>query len=451
MSTELVKEPNGYEAAFRQARQEPGAGEPSWLQNLRENSFGQFEQAGLPNIKQEEWKYTNVTSIARTNFAPAIADNGTALSKESELAPFLYEEARNSRLVFVNGTFRKELSSLESLPDSIVAIDLREALRGGEYEATLREYLEHPVLANGFAALNTALFTSGLFLKISGGVKVETPIHLLFVGETMAGNPPPAAFPRVLILAEENSAATIIESYAGTTDDGVYLTNAIVDLNLAEGARLQHYKIQRESMGAFHIATTRAELGPNSSYNTTTINFGAALSRHDIHVQMDHEGAECSVDGLYMVDGSQHTDTHSVIDHRQPHCTSHQLYKGILDGKSRAVFNGKVFVRHGAQQTDARQTNKNLLLSTDARVDTKPQLEIFADDVKCTHGAAVGQIDEDEMFYLESRGINPTLGRNLLTYGFAEEVIEKIGIESIRRELDAAVLNRLHVELEGVV
>jgi Fe-S cluster assembly protein SufD len=184
-------------------------------------------------------------------------------------------------------------------------------------------------------------------------------------------------------------------------------------------------------------------LGPNSSYNTTTINFGAALSRHDIQVQMDHEGAECSVDGLYMVDGSQHTDTHSVIDHRQPHCTSHQLYKGILDGKSRAVFNGKVFVRHGAQQTDARQTNKNLLLSTDARVDTKPQLEIFADDVKCTHGAAVGQIDEDEMFYLESRGINPILGRNLLTYGFAEEVIEKIGIESIRRELDEAVLNRL--------
>jgi Fe-S cluster assembly protein SufD len=223
----------------------------------------------------------------------------------------------------------------------------------------------------------------------------------------------------------------------------VYLTNAIVDLSLADGARLQHYKIQRESMGAFHVAATRAELGPNSSYKTTAINFGAALSRHDISVQMDHEGAECSVDGLYMVDGSQHTDTHSVIDHRQPHCTSHQLYKGILDGKSRAVFNGKVFVRHGAQQTDARQTNKNLLLSTDARVDTKPQLEIFADDVKCTHGAAVGQIDEEEKFYLESRGINRDLARNMLTYGFAEEVIERIGIESIRRELDAAVLNRL--------
>jgi len=441
MSTELVKEPNRYEIAFRQARQEPGAGEPSWLQNLRENSFGQFEQAGFPNIKQEEWKYTNVTSIAKTNFAPALNDNGTSLTKEGGLASFICEEARHSRLVFVNGMFQKGLSSLASLPESVV--DLREALRDGEYEATLREYLEYPVLANGFAALNTALFTSGLFLKIPRGLTVEVPIHLLFIGEAVAANPPPAAFPRVLVLAEENSSATIIESYAGTSDDGVYLTNAIVDLNLSEGARLEHYKIQRESMGAFHVAATRAELGPNSTYNTTTINFGAALSRHDIQVQMDHEGAECSVDGLYMVDGSQHTDTHSVIDHRQPHCTSHQLYKGILDGKSRAVFNGKVFVRHGAQQTDARQTNKNLLLSTDARVDTKPQLEIFADDVKCTHGAAVGQIDQDEMFYLESRGINPALGRNLLTYGFAEEVIEKIGIESIRRELDAAVLNRL--------
>ncbi|HMG76494.1 MAG TPA: Fe-S cluster assembly protein SufD [Pyrinomonadaceae bacterium] len=450
MSTELVKEPNRYEEAFRQATQGRAADEPTWLQSLRENSFEQFEQAGFPNVKQEEWKYTNVTSIAKASFVPVLTSNGTALSKDGGLTRFIYEEARHSRLVFVNGMFREELSSRSALPDNVVAMDLREALRSSEYEATVREYLEHPVLANGFAALNTALFTSGLFLKIPRGITLDAPIHLLFIGEGAAENSPPAAFPRVMVVAEENSSATIIESYASPKDDGVYLTNAIVDLSLADGARLQHYKIQRESMGAFHVATTRAELGPKSSYNSTAINFGATLSRHDIHVQMDHEGAECSVDGLYMVDGSQHTDTHSVIDHRQPHCTSHQLYKGILDGKSRAVFNGKVFVRHGAQQTDARQTNKNLLLSTGARVDTKPQLEIFADDVKCTHGAAVGQIDEEEKFYLESRGINPALARNMLTYGFAEEVIEKIGVESIRRELDAAVLNRLHVQFEGV-
>lgn len=446
MSTELVKETNRYETAFRQARHDPGVNEPAWLQNLRENSFLEFERAGFPDIKQEEWKYTNVTPIVKADFAPVLASNGTALTRDEGLKQFIYEETRASTLVFVNGMLRRDLSFLAALPDSVVVLDLREALRGGEHETTLREYLEHPALANGFAALNTALFTSGLFLKIPRGVTVETPIHLLFMGETRAENPPPAAFPRVLVVAEDNSSATIVESYASPEDDAVYLTNAIVDVSLADGARLEHYKIQRESMGAFHVATTRAELGPNSSYHTTNINFGAALARHDIRVQMDHEGAECSVDGLYMVDGSQHTDTHSVIDHRQPHCTSHQLYKGILDGKSRAVFNGKVFVRHGAQQTDARQTNKNLLLSTDARVDTKPQLEIFADDVKCTHGAAVGQIDEEEKFYLESRGINPALARNMLTYGFAEEVIEKIGIESIRRALDAAVLNRLRAQ-----
>ncbi len=448
MAPELVKETNSYETAFRQA-QGRSTDEPAWLQSLRETSFDQFERAGFPNIKEEEWKYTNVTPIAKGNFAPVLVRNGTALAKDDGLASFIYEESRQSRLVFVNGMLQQELSSLAALSDDVVAMDLRAALASSQYEAIVRQHLEHHAEKNGFAALNTALFTSGLFLKIPRGISIDAPIQLLFIGEGLDEIAPPAAFPRVLIVAEENSAATIIESYVSPKDRSVYLTNAIVDLSLEDGARLQHCKIQRESMGAFHVATTRAELGANSSYHTTTINFGAAISRHDIDVQMDHEGAECAVDGLYMVDGSQHTDTHSVIDHRQPHCTSHQLYKGILDGKSRAVFNGKVFVRHGAQQTDAHQTNKNLLLSTDARVDTKPQLEIFADDVKCTHGAAVGQIDEEERFYLESRGINPTLARNMLTYGFAEEVIEKIGVESIRRELDEAVLNRLQILLQA--
>jgi Fe-S cluster assembly protein SufD len=450
MSPELVKETSAYATAFREAMRGRGSDEPSWLQSLRENSFDQFERAGFPNIKQEEWKYTNVTPIAKGNFAPVLASNGTALTRTNGLAPFIYEEARHSRLVFVNGMLRQELSSLEAVPDGVIAMDLAEALRSSQYEATIREHLEaYPYTDDGgFSALNTALFASGLFLKIPRGVSVEAPIHLLFVGKGRAGSRPPAVFPRVVIVAEANSAATLIESYA-SPNTSVYLTNAIVDLAVGDGARIQHYKIQRESMGAFHVATTRAQLGPHAAYHTTTINFGAALSRHNIDVRMDHEGAECSVDGLYMVDGSQHTDTHSIIDHLQPHCTSHQLYKGILDGKARAVFNGKVFVRHGAQQTDAQQTNKNLLLSNEARVDTKPQLEIFADDVKCTHGAAVGQLDEEELFYLESRGINPGLARNLLTYGFAEEVIERIGIESIRRELDAAVLNRLRTQLEA--
>jgi Fe-S cluster assembly protein SufD len=448
MATELVTEANRYQAAFQQATRQRGPDEPVWLQSLRESSFDQFEQTGFPNVKQEEWKYTNVTPIAKANFEPVLVRNGTSLTEDGALAPFIYEEARHSRLVFVNGMFREELSSTSALPDGVVAMDLRVALRNDQYETFVREYLEHPVLANGFAALNTALFTSGLFLVIPGGVSIQTPIHLLFIGEDADEKTPPAVFPRVMVVAEENSSATIVESYTSPQDDAVYLTNAIIDFSLADGARLQHYKIQRESMRAYHIATTRAEVGRGAAYHTTTINFGALLSRHDIHVQMDHEGAECAVDGLYMIDGNQHTDTHSLIDHRQPHCTSRQLYKGILDGKSRAVFNGKVFVRHGAQQTDAQQTNKNLLLSNEAQIDTKPQLEIFADDVKCTHGAAVGQLAEDEMFYLESRGINPALAKNMLTYGFAEEVIEKIAIESIRRELDEAVLNRLHSEFK---
>src|SRR2546421_8224891 len=446
MATEIANEKSAFSSALRDLMKV--SGEPSWLRELRGRSFDQFERVGFPRVEQEEWKYTNVALIKKTNFTPVVNSNGTALSKRNGLAPFIYDETRDSTFVFVNGIFREDLSSSQGL-SGVVALDLNDALQISEYEKVIRDGLERNTNDdnNGFELLNTALFAGGLFVKIPRGVDLKTPIQLQFVSEPVKAGTPAAVFPRVLIVGEKNSAATIIESYRATAE-GVYLTNAIVDLVLDEGARFHHYKVQRESAGASHIAKTRTDLGPHAGYDSTTINFGAALSRHDINVTMDHEGASCSVDGLYMVDGSQHTDTHSVIDHRQPHCTSRQLYKGILDGKSRAVFNGKVFVRHGAQQTDAQQTNKNLLLSDEARVDTKPQLEIFADDVKCAHGAAVGQLDQNELFYLESRGINPGLARNMLTYGFAEEVIEKIKIDSIKRELDAAVLNRLKSDLE---
>lgn len=448
MATQIVKDKNVYFTAFREAMRQREQTEPSWLSRLREESFERFEQSGFPVVQQEEWKYTNVAAIARTKFSPVLERNGTRPDSEW-LASFAYPETRNSTAVFLNGIFQPDLSSLTALPEDVVAVELGEALRSGQHGESVRKQLEGRIqpAENGFITLNTALFSSGLFLKIPRGQRIERPIHLLFIGQSGNNGTRPAAFPKVLIVGEENSSATMIESYASPGDD-TYLTNVIIDLRLGSGARLEHYKVQRESPHAFHVATTSADLGPNATYDATTINFGAALSRHDIDVQMDQEGAECAVDGLYMIDGDQHTDTHSVIDHRQPRCRSQQLYKGILDGKSRAVFNGKVFVRHGAQQTDARQTNKNLLLSKEARVDTKPQLEIFADDVKCTHGAAIGQLEEDEVFYLESRGIRPELARNLLTYGFAEEVIEKIKIASVRQQLDAAVLNRLHVDLE---
>lgn len=447
MATELAKA-DLYNSAFHELIERVSGTEPSWLRDIREQSFAQFERAGFPTVQQEEWKYTNVSPIAKTNFRPVIAANGTTLSKGDKLAPFTYEETRNSVFVFVNGIFRSDLSSDKSLA-SITAIRLDQALQDPDHESVIRESLQRnaPDRQNSFALLNTALFVGGLFIRIPRGVEIQTPIQLQFISEAIEGETAAAAFPRIVIVGEANSLATIIESYAASDNESPYFTNAIVDIVLEDGAHFRHYKVQREGARASHIATTRVDVGSNAVYDTTTINLGAALSRHDIRVTMDHEGGSCSVDGLYMVDGNQHTDTHSVIDHRQPHCSSHQLYKGILDGKSRAVFNGKVFVRHGAQKTDAQQTNKNLLLSNDAQVDTKPQLEIYADDVKCTHGAAIGQIDEDMMFYLESRGINPVLARNMLTYGFAEEVIEKIKIESIKRELDEAVLNRLRTSL----
>jgi Fe-S cluster assembly protein SufD len=284
-----------------------------------------------------------------------------------------------------------------------------------------------------------------VFVLIPKDVKLAVPLQITYLSEPGSTNS--VSFPRVLVVAEENSSATVIESYR-SIGEGRYFTNAVMEIVLKERARLEHYRLQRESRGAFHVATTSADLGPKSSYDATSITMGAQLSRHDIRVVMDHEGAECWVDGLYVVGSDQHTDTHSVIDHKKPHCVSHQLYKGILDGKARAVFNGKVFVRPGAQKTDAMQTNKNLLLSNEARVDTKPPLEIFADDVKCAHGAAVGQIDQDELFYLQTRGLNPELARNLLTYGFAEEVVAKIKVDTLRSQIDEAVLGHLNARLE---
>lgn len=443
MVTELQKE-NSYQDAF-QALQITRGAENSWLGRLRQNAMERFVELGFPSVKEEEWKYTNVAAIARTNFRPA-SPSAEMTQSDAELKQLgSVPEANSSQLVFVDGKLRNDLSSLGALSEQIVAIDLDQAIADERYSEIVRTHLSRQAdyVVNGFTALNTAFINHGAFVYIPKGVTVAAPIHLMFI--TQSENT--ANFPRVLVVAAENSSATVVENYI-SEGETQYLTNGVVEVVLEEGARLEHYKVQRESVAAFHVATTAVGLGRNSSYDTTTITFGAKLSRHDIVVTMDHEGAECWVDGLYLVTGDQHADTHSVIDHRQPNCTSHQLYKGILDGKSRAVFNGKVFVRHNAQKTDAMQTNKNLLLSNEARVDTKPQLEILADDVKCAHGAAVGQIDEEELFYLETRGIHPDLGRNLLTYGFAEEVIAKIKLDSIRGELDEAVLHRLNAKLE---
>ena len=438
MVTELVKSENNYQSAFRSVRE--SASTVPWLELVRSSAMERFEQLGFPSVKEEDWKYTNLAALAKENFVPANNNPAT-----TDAARFSYPETAGAHLVVVNGFLREELSDTTGL-EGVVAIDLFSAVSDARYNKLIRKYLARNAgyHDNGATALNTAFLQSGVFVLIPKNTKIDKPLQITFLADAENS----ASFPRVLVVAEEHSSATLIENFISSSETR-YFTNAIVEVVLKDGAHLEHYRLQRESKNAFHLSTTSAELGRASRYNTTSINLGAQLSRHDISVVMDHEGAETSVDGLYMVDSEQHTDTHSVIDHKQPHCNSHQLYKGILDGNGRAVFNGKVFVREGAQKTDAMQTNKNLLLSDKARIDTKPQLEIYADDVKCAHGAAVGQIDAEELFYLETRGIGPELGRSLLTYGFAEEVIARIKIDSIRAELDATVLRQLHTSLEA--
>lgn len=291
---------------------------------------------------------------------------------------------------------------------------------------------------NGFTALNLA-FADVKIVRIPKETSVAEPIEFTFEGEDSK-----ATFPHIVVIAEAGSKATIVETYASNAKS---FTNAAVQVIVEDNANLTHYRVQKDAPEAFNYGITEVELGRGSSYNSTNINLGGGLTRHDVELKFTAEGGEAWVDGLYMLNGSQHHDTHSIIDHTVPNCLSHQNYRGVLNDKSRAVFNGKVFVRENANGTDAQQQNKNLLLSNDARVDTKPQLEIFNDDVKCSHGATVGQLEEEELFYLLTRGLPESLARNLLTYGFAEEIINKIEIESIKSELDSMVLNRLGTEI----
>jgi Fe-S cluster assembly protein SufD len=442
--SQAIKEKSVYADAFREFSSGEHEGAPSWVTRMREDAFERFEELGFPTTDEEDWKYTNIAPLARRAFQLRSKETGAANSSDA-VASFVYAEARRSCLVFVNGAFRPELSALEAVPQGVVVSDLASALNDVHAELVREHLARLSAKGDAFAALNTAFLESGAFIHLPAEARVEAPLQLLFLSDATAHEG--AAFPRVLLVAERDSRLDIIESYAAT-DDAAYFTNAVVEVFVAGGARVTHCKVQDESERAFHIAATRATVSRNAAYELTTVTLGAGLSRHGIEVLLDDAGAECRVDGLYIVGTGQHADTHSLIDHRHPHGISRQNYKGILDGKSRAVFNGRVYVHDGAYQTDAEQSNKNLLLSPDARVDTKPQLEIFNDDVKCAHGATVGQLDEEELFYLRSRGLHTDLARNLLTYGFAEEIVEKIKYESIRAQLDSAILNRLHARLE---
>jgi Fe-S cluster assembly protein SufD len=419
--------------------------DPVWLANLRDKAGEHFEALDFPTTRHEEWKYTNVTPILKTAFRQHFDLAAAGLTAET-IAPFTFAETRQSQLVFVNGLYAPQLSDLSALPAGVTVSNLAQA--PAETAKVLHDHLA--TRANHrdetFTALNTANLSDGAFVYIPNGKAVETPIHLLFLSTAQETT---IAHPRVLIVAGQGAIATVVESYA-TLNQGVYFNNAVAEVIAHEGAVLTHYRLQQESEQAFHIATTQVYQERGSNYTSYAISLGGKVARHDLNVVLGEPNIETTIDGLYVVTGKQHCDNHTTIDHAHPHCTSHQVYKGILDGQGRAVFNGKVFVRAGALLTDAHQLNKNLLLSPEAHVDTKPQLEIFADDVKCSHGATVGQLEDEELFYLAARGISRERAQALLTFGFAEDILNKIKLPSVHAQLDQAVLAKLHQSLEVV-
>jgi len=432
-------------AAFREDfRRQPEA--PDWLRAIRERGMSRFEALGFPTTKNEDWHFTSVAPIAdRTFRAAAVSASGVSsegstagMVAPADLERFTFGEPKWHKLVFVNGEFAEDLSSYAGLGNAVRVSSLARALRSGtgrpeRHLGKIAAFEQH-----SFTALNTAFIRDGAFIEIQPDTVVDEPIHLVFVSE---GYGESVSHPRNLIVAARHSRATVIESYVSIRDS-VYLTNAVTEISLGEGAHLDHYKIQRESESAFHVGTTQVRQARDSQFHSFSFAVGGALARTNIYTSLDGDAATCTLNGLYLADGKQHLDNQTSIEHIAPNCPSHEVYKGVLDGRSHGVFNGKVYVHPEAQKTDGKQSNNNLLLSPTARVDTKPQLEIFADDVKCTHGATVGRLDDMAMFYLNSRGIGPDSARVLLTYAFAADVLETIGLEPLKKQLEEMVLAR---------
>jgi len=445
---EAVARPDDlYSASLARFEEKRFAGEPAWLAGIRRESLSRFAALGFPGVKNEEWKYTNVGPIAKVPFRPASEQagleegphSGPSSAKASEGRPLPGGEG--ARIVFVNGRYSPQSSKAGAGP--AVVRSLREALR--EEPQLLEPHLSRHASfeRNAFTALNTAFLEDGAFVRIPRGTIAGEPVHLIFF--SAADGEPMVSHPRNLILAEANSQATIIETYIASVPEeaGVYFTNAVTEVVCEDGAVLEHYKVQRESLSAFHVQTIQATQGRASNFASHNVCLGAALARTDINVLFTAEGSECALNGLFLANGTQHVDNHTIIDHAKPRCTSRELYKGILDGRSRGVFHGKIIVRQDAQKTDAVQTNKNLLLSREALVNSTPALEILADDVKCRHGSTIGQLDANSLFYLRSRGIGEREARALLTYAFAADLTRRIRVPWVREEIEAFLGQRL--------
>jgi len=414
--------------------------QPAWVRDLRAQALARFAELGIPTTRDEEWRFTNVSPIAETAFRLAEPAEDAARSLVGRVAT-----PESHRLVVVNGRYAETLSSVE--PDAgLVCGSLAEALAdaGGGIQAAFGRIATFEDRA--FAALNTAFARDGVFLRVRRGAVVERPVHVIYV--TVPGAEPAMAHPRLLALVGANAQARIIESFVGV-DAAKYLVSAVSEFDVGEDAVVDHYKDQREGSAGFHIGLQATRCGRSAAFVSHAFTLGGEIVRNDVVAVLDGEGVDCTLNGLYLSDGKRLVDNHTLIDHARPHCGSHELYKGILAGESRAVFNGKIIVRPDAQKTDAKQTNRALLLSDTAQINTKPQLEIFADDVKCTHGAAVGQLDEEALFYLVARGLTPQKARDMLIHAFAGDILNRVRIDALREQFEVELFAQL--QRDGVM
>ncbi|MBI4625775.1 MAG: Fe-S cluster assembly protein SufD [Verrucomicrobia bacterium] len=420
-------------------RFEKGAKGPAWVLAARKAGISHFTELGFPTLQDEDWRFTNVAPIAKRPFEPVVEPTRDAVAAKA-LNQFTFAGLSGSRIVFVNGHFAPELSSVAKLADGVKVMSLAGALASDTALVEKHLFRHARADANAFTALNTAFFQDGAFICVPAGKAVAEPIQILYV--STAKDNGTTAHPRNLIVAERGSQVTIVESYASLRDAADF-TNSVTELVAGDNAAVEHLKFQDESQQAFHIATVAAHFGRASNVVTHSIALGAKLSRTNIYATLAGEGLECILNGLYLTRGEQLADHYMIVEHAQPHGASHEYFNGILADKSKGVFHGRILVRPGAQKTDAKQTNKNLLLSDDATANTKPQLEIYADDVKCTHGATIGQLDDESIFYLRTRGIALEKARRMLIHAFAGEIIDRIRCEPVREELDKLVWERL--------
>lgn len=414
------------------------AGLAPWLLDQQSAAIETFRQYGFPSPRLEEWKYTDVLPMLKRDFRLSTATDLTINHSLLEAARFAGLDT--DELVFINGHSVSAPTRSETAATGILLMPLRQAL--ATHSDLVRQHLNRYAdpHKNGFSALNTAFIQDGAAIIIPDGTTLEKPVHLVYLSDNRQTSF--ACNPRNLLILGKHSRATIIETYIGT-DEVEYFTNTTTEISLDEGADLEHYKLQHEGEQGFHIGNMQVNQKRDSRFLSHSISLGAKLARNDIDVRLPESGAEVILNGLYMADRTQHVDNHTRIDHLSPHTGSNETYRGVLAGHSRGVFNGKVIVHKDAQKTSAHQSNANLLLSNTAEVDTKPELEIYADDVKCSHGATIGRLDENMLFYLRTRAIDADIAKSLLIFAFAEDVISRIQLTPIRNRLEHKVAGHL--------